>query len=56
MFERTIDTTDGSEITEMAVPYGEELGYQIGFGFIVYHVHGQEKQEQEHMHQAILIS
>jgi len=54
MFERILIPLDGSEIAEMAVPYGEELGIRLGSELILYHVHGQEKQELEHMHQAYL--
>jgi nucleotide-binding universal stress UspA family protein len=38
MFERILIPLDGSEITEMAVPYGEELGIRLGSGlsFIMY--------------------
>jgi nucleotide-binding universal stress UspA family protein len=45
---------DGSELSEMTLPYGEELANKLGSEVILYHVHGHEHSNQEHMHQMYL--
>jgi nucleotide-binding universal stress UspA family protein len=54
MFERILLPLDGSELSEMALPYGEELASKLGSELILYHVHGHEQSQQEHMHQMYL--
>ncbi len=54
MFERILLPLDGSELSELAIPYGEELASRLGSEIILYHVYGREHQHQEHMHQAYL--
>jgi nucleotide-binding universal stress UspA family protein len=54
MFERILLPLDGSELSEMALPYGEELASKLGSEVILYHVHGHEHWQQEHMHQMYL--
>jgi nucleotide-binding universal stress UspA family protein len=54
MFERILLPLDGSEIAEMALSYGEELASKLGSEVILYHVHGHEHSQQEHMHQMYL--
>ena len=54
MFERILLPLDGSEQSEMALPYGEELASKLGSEVILYHVHGHEHQQQGHMHQMYL--
>ena len=41
MFERILLPLDGSEIAEMALPYGEELARSLGSELILFHVRGQ---------------
>ena len=54
MFERILLPLDGSELSEMTLPYGEELANKLGSEVILYHVHGHEHSNQEHMHQMYL--
>ncbi len=54
MFERILLPLDGSELSEMTLPYGEELAANLGSEVILYHVHGHEHSNQEHMHQMYL--
>ncbi len=54
MFERILLPLDGSELSEIAIPYGEELASKLGSEVILYHVPGREHQQQEHMHQTYL--
>jgi len=54
MFERILLPLDGSEIAEIAIPYGEELARRLGSEVILYHTHGPEHQQQQHMHQMYL--
>ena len=55
MFERILLPLDGSEIAEMALPYGEELARSFGSELILFHVPGQEhRPEYEHIHQVYL--
>jgi nucleotide-binding universal stress UspA family protein len=54
MFERILLPLDGSELSEMALPYGEELAGKLGSEVILYHIHGTEHSNQEHMHQMYL--
>jgi nucleotide-binding universal stress UspA family protein len=42
MFERILLPLDGSELSEMALPYGEDLASKLGSEVILYHVHGHE--------------
>ena len=54
MFEKILIPLDGSNLSEMALPYGEELAGRLGSELILLHVHGPEHQEYEHMHQLYL--
>ena len=54
MFERILLPLDGSEIAEMAIPYGEELARRLGSEVVLYHTYGPEHQVQQHMHQMYL--
>jgi nucleotide-binding universal stress UspA family protein len=54
MFERILLPLDGSELAELALPYGEELASRLGSEIILYHVYEHEHQHQEHMHQSYL--
>jgi len=54
MFERILLPLDGSELSEMALPYGEELASKLGSEVILYHIHGHEHSQQEHMYQIYL--
>ena len=54
MFQRILLPLDGSELSEMTIPYGEELASKLGSELILYHVHGHEHSNQEHMHQIYL--
>jgi nucleotide-binding universal stress UspA family protein len=55
MFEKILLPLDGSEISELSLPYGEELARSLGSELILLHVHGQgHSQEYGHMHQMYL--
>ena len=50
MFEKILLPLDGSELSELTIPYAEELAGKLGSEVILYHVHGREHTSQEHMH------
>jgi nucleotide-binding universal stress UspA family protein len=50
MFEKILLPLDGSELSELTIPYAEELAGKLGSEVILYHVHGHEHSNQEHMH------
>ncbi|MDD5190359.1 MAG: universal stress protein [Dehalococcoidales bacterium] len=54
MFNRILLPLDGSEISEKALVYGEELAGVLGYELVLYHVQGHEHILQEHMHQVYL--
>jgi len=55
MFKRILLPLDGSELAEITIPYGEELGRRLGSEVILLHVRGQEhQQEYEHIHKMYL--
>ena len=54
MFRRILLPLDGSELSETALPYGEELASKLGSEVILYHVNEHEHSQQEHMHQMYL--
>ena len=54
MFERILIPLDGSELAEMALPYGEELARRFGSEVILFHVSGRELQQYERMRQIYL--
>ena len=56
MFNRILLPLDGSDIAENALAYGEELAGKFGSELVLYHVHGQEHQYQEHMFHVYLDS
>ena len=54
MFDRIMLPLDGSEVAEMALPYGEELARRLGSEVVLLHVRRSEHQQYEHMHQMYL--
>ena len=54
MFEKILLPLDGSELSEITIPYGEELAYKFGSELILYHARGQGNEELEHVHQTYL--
>jgi nucleotide-binding universal stress UspA family protein len=50
MFEKILLPLDGSELSELTLPYVEELAGKLGSEVVLYHVHGHEHTNQEHMH------
>jgi nucleotide-binding universal stress UspA family protein len=54
MFKRILLPLDGSELSEMALSYGEELASKLGSEIILYHVYGHEHRHQERMHKMYL--
>jgi nucleotide-binding universal stress UspA family protein len=54
MFERIMIPLDGSEVAEVALPYGEELARRLGSEVILFHVPGSEHQQYERMHKMYL--
>jgi nucleotide-binding universal stress UspA family protein len=54
MFERIMLPLDGSEVAEIALPYGEELARRLGSVVILLHVRGSEHQQYERMHKMYL--
>jgi nucleotide-binding universal stress UspA family protein len=55
MFEKILLPLDGSEISEMALPYGEELAKKLGSELILYHVRGHDHiSEFERIHRMYL--
>jgi nucleotide-binding universal stress UspA family protein len=56
MFERILLPLDGSESSEIAVPYAEELARAFGSDLVLYHTHPEEHRHQEHMHRVYLES
>ena len=56
MFERILLPLDGSEVAEIALPYGRELARKLDSELILFHVCGPEHHQQEHMHKVYLNS
>jgi len=54
MFEKILLPLDGSELSEIIIPYGEELASKFGSELILYHARAQGYDELEHVHQAYL--
>jgi nucleotide-binding universal stress UspA family protein len=54
VFERIMLPLDGSEISEMALIYGEEFSKKLGSELVLFHVHGPESEQYRHMHQTYL--
>jgi nucleotide-binding universal stress UspA family protein len=54
MFERILLPLDGSELSEMSLPYGEELAGKLGSEIVLYHVNERAPAAQEHMYQLYL--
>ena len=54
MFERILIPLDGSQTSEISLPYAEELANKFGSELILYHVRGQDPMELERVHQAYL--
>lgn len=51
MFERILLPLDGSEVSETALPYGEELAKALGSELVLYHVHRREEEDRKRMHE-----
>jgi nucleotide-binding universal stress UspA family protein len=56
MFEKILLPLDGSELAEMALPYGRELARKLNSELILFHVCRPEHHQQEHMHKVYLHS
>jgi len=56
MFEKVLLPLDGSELAEMALPYGQELARKLGSELTLFHVCGLEHRQQKHMHKVYLDS
>jgi nucleotide-binding universal stress UspA family protein len=57
MFKRILLPVDGSQLAEMALPYGEEMGRKLGSELILFHVCGREQQlYKKQMHRIYLDS
>jgi nucleotide-binding universal stress UspA family protein len=54
MFEKILLPLDGSELAEVALPYGEELATRLGSELILFHVHPPERQQYECIHRMYL--
>ncbi len=54
MFEKILLPLDGSELAEIALPYGEELAGRLGSEVILFHVCKPEHQQYCHMQQLYL--
>lgn len=54
MFERILLPLDGSELAEMALPYGQELATRLGSELTLFHVRAQEGQQYECIHRMYL--
>jgi nucleotide-binding universal stress UspA family protein len=54
MFERILIPLDGTEMTEVAIPYVEELASKFNSEIILYHVQGRDQEELEHAHHVYL--
>jgi nucleotide-binding universal stress UspA family protein len=55
MFEKILLPLDGSEIAEMALPYGEEIARSMGSELILFHVRGQDQPHVDnHVHKVYL--
>jgi nucleotide-binding universal stress UspA family protein len=54
MFDRILLPLDGSELAEVALPYGEELATRLGSELILFHVHAPERQQYECIHRMYL--
>jgi nucleotide-binding universal stress UspA family protein len=52
VFERILLPLDGSELSEVAIPYGEELAARLGSELVLYHV--SEREPSQHMHKMYL--
>ncbi len=51
MFDRILLPLDGSEVSETAIPYGEELAKSLGAELLLYHVHRREEEDRKRMHE-----
>jgi nucleotide-binding universal stress UspA family protein len=56
MFQKLLLPLDGSDIAEIALPYGEEIAGKLDSELVLYHVHSPEHLVQEHMSQVYLES
>jgi nucleotide-binding universal stress UspA family protein len=56
VFDRILLPLDGSEVSESALPYGEELAKRLGCELVLYHVHRREDEDRKRMQQVYLDS
>ena len=56
MFDKILLPLDGSEASESALPYGEELAKRLGSEMILYHVHRREDEDRKRMQEVYLES
>jgi len=56
MFNKIMVPLDGSKMSEMAIPYAEEIAGKLGSEVVLYHVRTHDHAELEHMHQTYLDS
>ncbi len=56
MFDRILLPLDGSEVSEVAVLYADELARAFGSDLVLYHAHPEDRRNQEHMHRVYLES
>lgn len=54
MFDRILLPLDGTELAEIAIPYGEELATDFGSELILYHSRAPGPDELEHVHKGYL--
>jgi len=54
MFERILVPLDGSEISETAIQYAEELAKAFGSEIVLYNAHLEDHRHEEHMHRVYL--
>lgn len=54
MFDKILIPLDGSEMAELALPFGKELAKKLHSEIILFHVCGPEHHQQERMHKFYL--
>ncbi len=56
MFQKILLPLDGSEVSEAALPYADELASRLGGELVLYHVHSKEHEHQQRMYRVYLES
>ena len=51
MYEKILVSLDGSELSELALPYAENLGMRLGSEITLIHICEPPGSESSHMHQ-----